>query len=171
LNDLESFLDYRNDPDVSRYQGWLANLSAEQAKEFIELQSKRILGITDKWVQIALEEKNTGKHIGDCAIYLKKDYQAEFGITLSQPYQGKGFAMEAVSALFEVAFSQLEVHRITGIVDVDNVASINLMDALGLRREGHHLQSFYDVDTKQWRDEYLYAILKTEWINRNSLNP
>jgi RimJ/RimL family protein N-acetyltransferase len=167
LDDLGSFLEYRNDPEISRYQGWLSSLSEEQARKFIQDQSKLDLGIVGQWIQIAIEEKVTGKHIGDCAINLKEDYQAEFGITLSQTHQGKGHAREAVSKLFEVVFTKLDVHRMIGIVDVDNKTSIKLLENLGMRREGHHLQSFYDVETKEWRDEYLYALLKSEWITRN----
>jgi RimJ/RimL family protein N-acetyltransferase len=167
IDDLGSFLKYRNDPEISRYQGWLSKISEEKGRKFIQDQTGLDLGLAGQWVQIALEEKVTGKHIGDCALNQKDDNQAEYGVTISKEYQRKGYALEAVRILFEVAFTKLDMHRIIGIVDVDNFPSIKLQEALGMRREGHHMQSFYDVETKQWRDEYLYAILKSEWINRS----
>src|SRR5205807_8892992 len=92
--------------------------------------------------------------------------QAEIGYTLSRPYQGRGIASEAISRLLEYAFVTLDLHRVIAITDCENTASIALLERLGLRREGHFLQNVWFKG--KWGDEYLYAILKEEWLRKQN---
>lgn len=166
-DDLEAFLAYRNDPQVARYQSWESANEAD-AREFIQEQKTMPLGVPGEWFQIAIEEKESGALVGDCAIHVNKDdeRQAEIGYTLARRYQGQGFAREAISCLLTYAFLALDLHRIVASTDCENTASIALLERLGLRREGHFIQSTWFKG--QWADEYLYAILKEEWLLRHS---
>ena len=44
-------------------------------------------------------------------------------------------------------------------------ASAALMERVGMRREGHQVESFWSKD--EWTDELLYAILAREWRARD----
>lgn len=90
--------------------------------------------------------------------------QGEIGFTLARRHQGKGFAFEAVSAFLEYAFTKLGLHRVVAITDCENAASIRLLERLEMRREGHFLQSIQNKG--EWRDEFQYAILCGEWIQK-----
>lgn len=119
-------------------------------------------GPANQWAKMGLELKSEKKLIGDISLKPEGDVRVvEFGISLSRGYQGKGFATEALAAIFDPLFAEKQVHRITALMDVDNSAIIALMDRLGFRREGHYLQSFFD--NGEWRDEYFYALLKEDW--------
>ena len=42
-NDLESFLAYRNDPEVAKYQGWGIPYPHEKAEKFISSMKEKML--------------------------------------------------------------------------------------------------------------------------------
>jgi RimJ/RimL family protein N-acetyltransferase len=160
-SDIESFIAYHNDPEIIRYQSWDA-FSEKEAIDFIQEQKTLQSFTAGGWFQIAIELKEDNQHIGDCAVNVKEDnQQAEIGFTISRTHQGQGYAFEAVSNLFDYLFINLNLHRVIGIADCENLPSIALLKKLGMRQEGHFIQSYYS-DGK-WSDEYLFAILRDEW--------
>lgn len=167
--DLLAFMAYRNDPEVARYQSW-EGISEIEARAFIQEQKEVLPGIPGQGFQIAIELKETGVLIGDCYFTINEldDRQAEIGFTLSRAYQGRGFATEAVSCFLNYAFLTFDLHRIIAITDCENAASIALLERLGMRREGHFLQNIWFKG--KWGDEYLYAILKEEWLRKSYTN-
>jgi RimJ/RimL family protein N-acetyltransferase len=168
-SDLPLFIAYRNDPEVARYQSW-EGISEPEARAFIQEQKKIQPGVPGQRFQIALELKATGVLIGDCYFTINQldKRQAEIGFTLSRAYQGQGFATEAVSCFLNYAFLTFNLHRIIAITDCDNAASVALLERLGMRREGHFLQNVWFKG--RWGDEYLYAILKEEWLRNCDTN-
>jgi RimJ/RimL family protein N-acetyltransferase len=168
-SDLTLFMAYRNDPEVARYQGW-EEISEPEARAFIQEQKEVQPGVPGQWFQIAVELKETGMLVGDCALKIEEhdEHQAEIGYTLSRAYQGRGIASEAVSCVLEYAFVTLGLHRVIAITDCENVASVALLERLGLRREGHFRQNVWFKG--KWGDEYLYAMLQEEWLNIRSTN-
>ena len=162
LKDLDTFLEYRNDPSVAKYQSWEPKLKREQVSAFIfELQNQKI-GEPGKWNQIVWILKENMVHIGDCALKVQEDnMQAELGFTLSGNYQGKGYAREATNALIIYAFKNLNLHRIFSITDCKNTSAIKLLKSLGMRQEGHFIENIFFKGA--WGDEFLFAILKKEW--------
>ncbi|MCJ7623131.1 MAG: GNAT family N-acetyltransferase [Anaerolineaceae bacterium] len=166
LGDIPAFLAYRNDPLVARYQTW-ENISAAEAQAFIREQQTIQPGQPGEWFQFAIEHKEDQAMIGDCGLKTLADdaRQAEIGFTLSRDCQGQGYATEAVTRLLDYAFSVLNFHRVVGITDVRNHPSIALLEKAGFRREGHFIQNIWFKGA--WGDEYLYAILGEEWLNRD----
>ncbi len=160
--DLHLFIAYRNDPTVARYQSW-EGISEVEARAFLQEQKEIQPGLPGQWSQIAIELKETGMLIGDCALKIEEHdpRQAEIGYTLSRAYQGRGMAAEAVTRLLEYTFESLGLHRVIAIVDCENAASVALLERLGLRREGHFHQNVWFKG--KWADEYLYAMLQEEW--------
>lgn len=109
-------------------------MSIEQAGEFIQEQQDKEFGKAGEWVQYGIENKLTGKIIGDCAIKLDQyDTRiAETGITISHLDQRKGCAKEVLSIL-NFLFTFKNIHRVVEIVDAENIASINLLKSVGFR--------------------------------------
>ena len=166
--DLSYFLEYRNDPEVARYQGW-ESISEGRALATIEENQRIEPGVPGLWFQFAIELKETGHLVGDCGlcVLVQDARQAQLGITLARPYQGRGLAAEAVSAVLDYAFINLDLHRVVATLDVENVRSAALMERVGLRREGHFVKNAWFKG--HWADEYLYAVLQAEWLPRRGL--
>jgi RimJ/RimL family protein N-acetyltransferase len=165
--DLGPFTAWRNDPEVARYQGW-ESCSPDAAEEFLQDQLSRELFTPGRWSQIAITLKENGEPIGDCAVKIHEGdpRQATIGITLSRKFQGQGFASEALTALFSFLFAELNLHRIQADTDPRNLSCCRLFERLGMRREAHHRESLWFKGS--WVDEYLYAILRSEWLRQPS---
>lgn len=164
-SDLASFLAYRNDPEVARYQSW-DSCTEQEALEFIQGMESLQPGVPGEWFQFAVELKETGGLAGDCAMKVDEEerYRAEIGYTLSREHQGKGYASEAVACLLDYALRDLGLHRVVAITDQENRASVALLERLGLRREGSFVQNAWFKG--RWTSEYLYAILEEEWTGK-----
>jgi RimJ/RimL family protein N-acetyltransferase len=163
--DLAAFVEYRNDPEVARYQSW-DSISPPHAQSFIQEQKKIEPGIPGQWFQFAVEHKATGELAGDCGLCVTvlDARQAQLGVTFARAHQRQGLATEAVTAVLDFAFINLDLHRVVAIVDAENTASARLMERAGLRREGHFLKNTWFKE--HWSDEYLYAVLQAEWLTR-----
>lgn len=161
--DIQPFSAYRSDPEVARYQAWAAPFSQAQARQFVTEMRAKTPGQAGQWYQLALQLKEGGQMIGDCAFHLAEDgRQAEIGLTLARDYQGQGYAREAITCLLEYLFASLKVHRVFANVDPANVASMRVLSKLGFRCEGRFRQSLWLKD--EWVDEEWYALLQEEWL-------
>ena len=165
--DLEDFYEYRSNPEVTKYQGFDV-FSIEQAKAFIRSQKDNVFGNAGEWVQYGIENRKTGKLIGDCAIKLDGNDKrmGEIGITVSPAEQNKGYAQEVLKAILRFLFSLEDFHRVTETVDAENVASIQLLKSVGFRKEGHFIENIFFKG--KWGSEYQYAMLKKDWQFYNS---
>ena len=95
----------------------------------------------------------------------------ELGYIFNPKFYGNGYATESCKAVLQFAFDGLGTHRVIAKCNPDNVRSWQLMERLGMRREGLGLKSVTHTKTGEadpvWWDEYQYAILAEEWSRFN----
>ena len=84
-----------------------------------------------------LKEKPT-QLIGTVCLYQVSNLysHAEIGYKFSSRFHHKGYASEAVEKLIDIAFMELNLHRISAHVQEENLPSINLLENLGFEKEG-----------------------------------
>ncbi len=166
-SDLEDFIFYRSNPEVTKYQSF-EPMTINSANNFIQSQQNKSFGKPGEWVQYAIENKETKKLIGDCAIKLEEtDIRiAEVGITISHTEQKKGYAKETLKSILTFLFSIDDFHRVVEIVDTENEASIKLLESIGFRKEGHFIENIFFKG--KWGSEFLYAMLKKDWVKLNN---
>src|SRR4029453_16796902 len=101
VDDLKTFVAYRTDPEVARYQSWDHTYSMADAESFLSSQRELVFGQPGEWLQLAIVDRATGAGWGDCTLRVAPDppATAEVGITLAQASQGKGVATEALTAV------------------------------------------------------------------------
>src|SRR5215213_2400533 len=162
-SDLEDFFEYRSDPRVCEFQGYEPITREDAEKFFGELKDAQP-GKPGECVRLGIELKSKNKLIGDIALKSESNEPriVEGGVSLSNQYQGNGYAKEALTAVFDFLFNEAAIHRITGIVDVENPGVIRLLETLKFRREAEFKQSFWDASKNEWRDEFLYAMLASD---------
>jgi RimJ/RimL family protein N-acetyltransferase len=165
LPDLSEFHVYRSNPEVTKHQGFDV-MTKEQAEDFIKYNKLKTFGKAGEWVQYGIENRETKKLIGDCAIKLDQNDTriAEIGITISHLEQQKGYAKEALLGILTFLFETKEIHRVAEIVDAENIASINLLKSLGFKQEGHFIENIFF--NGKWGSEFQYAMLRREWYDR-----
>ena len=166
-SDLEDFYQYRSKPEIAKYQGF-DPFSREQAGNFISVQKEKVFGTPGEWMQFGIEVSEIGKLVGDCAIHLRKENPliAEMGITISDLYQRRGYAKEAMSGLMNFLFGKKKIHRIVETVDAENDASIHLLKSLSFRQEAHFINSIFFKG--KWGSEFQFAMLQNEWSERET---
>jgi RimJ/RimL family protein N-acetyltransferase len=164
MKDLPVFVAYRSDPDVARYQSWQAPYPRASGERMIRGLLREHPDTPGQWFQFAIELRATGDLIGDCAsgTDLEDSRQAEIGFTLRPEFQGQGYATEAAGALLGYLFGARAKHRVTARCDPRNAASIAVLGRLGMRREGHLLESTWA--NGEWTDDVLFAMLEREWL-------
>ena len=164
LGDLEVFVGYRQDPQVSRFQSWDIDFSKEQALELIQSQAGVEFPALGDWLQLGIKEISTGKLLGDLALHaLEQQHRYEIGFTLDTAHQSKGFAKEAAAKLLEFLFNEKHALSVEASTDRRNIASINLLKSLG----------FTEVPSRSWDEEFkgetvtvdVFELHRTEVLN------
>lgn len=119
------------------------------------------INIANTWYQFVIINTKQSKIIGDIGIHFIDDEQVEIGCTLAKGHHSMGYATEALKAVIDHLFNQLNKHRITASLDPNNTSSIALIERLGFRKEAHFKESL--LLNGEWVDDVVYAILKKEW--------
>ena len=160
--DAATLAAYRSDPEVARHQSWHAPFPVEAAERFIASLEQDHPDTPGEWFQLALVELSTGEHVGDVGLHTDEDGRtATVGITLARSAQGRGLATEALTLLLDYLFVERGKHRVMADCDPRNEPVVALLERVGMRREAHHLASYWDGST--WTDEFVYAVLSEEW--------
>lgn len=133
--DAKAIFDYRSNPQISKFQTWKPK-ELKDVYEFICEKISKVPNIPDTWYQLGIIIKKTDEFIGDIGIHFcnEDNVQVEIGYTLSEKYQGKGFATEAIKAVIDYLFSVLNKHRITASADPRNIKSVALLERIGMRK-------------------------------------
>jgi aminoglycoside 6'-N-acetyltransferase len=136
MGDLETFLAYRQDPEVARYQSWEPSYSREQAADLIQSQAEIEFPQADQWLQLGLHLVSSGKLVGDLALHaLDEKNVFEIGFTIARQHQGFGYAKEAASKLLEYLFREASASKVFATCDRRNQPSINLLRKLGFQQQ------------------------------------
>jgi aminoglycoside 6'-N-acetyltransferase len=158
--DAPAFAAYRSDPDVARYQSWDAPVSTRDASRQVAL-----FAAADEhapgWFQYAVELRAGGVLIGDVGVGRHENgMQADLGFTLAVPYQGRGYATEAVRCVLDRLFRN-GIRRVSAECDARNLASARLLERLGFRHEG--LRTEHTWIKGEWTDDLLFGLLARDW--------
>jgi RimJ/RimL family protein N-acetyltransferase len=166
VDDLETFVAYRSDPEVARYQSWDRTYSMADAESFLSSQREVEFGQPGEWLQLAIVDRETGTVCGDCAVRVVTDQPAtaEVGVTVAPANQGKGLATEALTAVVTELFEQRGMHRVFAQADERNIPVRGLLERLGFRCEARLVEA--DWFKGEWSTLRLYAMLDREWRAR-----
>lgn len=156
---------YRSDKSTSQYQGWVPE-TLEDTIDFIQNKICAMMNRPGTWFQMVIINQENDAIIGDIGIHFtdEENKQAELGCTLDKKYQGKGYATEAMRAVINLLFNELNKHRISASIDPRNTESIKLVERLGFRLEEHFRESL--LINGVWVDDLVYCILRIEWVER-----
>lgn len=133
-DDAEAISAYRRDPEVQRFQGW-DRTDANGIRDEIERMLRRSPGEPGGWVQFSVEERETGRLIGDVGMSPAEGEPGviKIGYTVAPAYQNRGYGTEAVRALVDYAFDTLGADVVRMYADADNIASVRLAEKVGMK--------------------------------------
>jgi [ribosomal protein S5]-alanine N-acetyltransferase len=160
--DMDDVHAYARDSEVVRHLDWGPNTEANTA-EFLATARAARDTVPRTTYHLAIVVESGERLIGGCRIEVRNaaNGAGDLGYVLARKSWGHGYATEAGQALLTFGFERLGLHRIWATCDVENRASVRVLEKLGMQREGHLRQNVRRKGA--WRDSYLYAILEPEW--------
>ena len=87
----------------------------------------------------AVIERASGALIGDAGLYRTPTGEVELGYTLGAEWWGRGYATEAAACWLATAFDQLGITEVVALAEPANVASLHVLEKLGMRRAGERI--------------------------------
>lgn len=164
LDDIDAVHSWMSDPEVARYQLYEPRTREVVAEKVAETVGATRLASVNDFVQpvIVLD----GEVIGSIyfTIASVENLTGEIGWALRREFWGHGYAAEAASAMLDVAFRDVGLHRVFAELDPRNAASVALCLRLGMRHEATFLEHM--MFKGAWADTGIYAILDHEWKAR-----
>ncbi len=165
---------YASDPEVTRYLPWRPHRDLGETQTFLSLLLDSVgKGGTCAWV---IESRKDHKLMGLATMSLasaregdllsaeeerRQYYKVLIAYHLARSEWGQGYATEAARALVGWALGQPQILRIWTVVDVDNAASVRVLEKLGMVREGLLKRwSIHPNVNSEPRDFYCYALVK-----------
>ena len=132
--DAETIARYRSDPIVGRYQGW-GQTDAATVRAQVEEMATRAPGEPGGWVQFTVEERESGRIVGDVGLSPADDEPGviKIGYTIDPAFQGLGYATEAIRALVGYAFETLGAEVVRAHASAENAPSIRVAEKIGMR--------------------------------------
>jgi RimJ/RimL family protein N-acetyltransferase len=111
--------------------------------------------------ELAVEETASGRVIGACDLSLIERNVVDLGYMLGLPDWGKGYATEIAHALIDAAYGELRVDRVISTVDVNNRASIHVLEKVGMRWEAVFRK--HRRAKNRWWDCHLFVLPREVW--------
>lgn len=125
--------------------------------------------------EVSYEEEPIGLVYVTAAPAQNAAQEANVGIIISECYQRKGFAREAVELALKWAFEDLKFHRIQAAFmnNAQKDRAMRLFVGQGFAHEGTRRRSVFQPErggvVGVWKDVTYLAMLDTEWTLRNVL--
>lgn len=144
LDDLETIYQLRSNPELMKYIPRPLIKDFEEAKAHFETIEEKIeANVGINW-GIALKE-TPQKVFGIIGHYRisPENHRSEIGYMLLSEFSGKGFASEAIDAVLNYGFQELNFHSIEAVIDPNNVASEKVLIKCGFVKEAHILENEY----------------------------
>ena len=161
MRDAQDIYDYSCDKEVARHVLWDAHRSVADSRAYLRFIIRQYReGMPSSYGMVL---KETNRVIGTIGfMWMNQDNSTvEVGYSLARAYWNQGLMTEALSALIDMAFTKLNLHRIEAQHETSNPASGHVMAKCGMQKEGtlrgriFNKGKFVDVD--------LYAILREDW--------
>ncbi|RJG07963.1 N-acetyltransferase [Noviherbaspirillum cavernae] len=160
-SDVDELFRLNSDADWMRWSGNDPLTERSQVDHILEWYAA--LMTTGTGLRWGLERKHDGRLIGTCGFFAwNKFWQSCLtGYEIAQDCCAQGYMREALTAIFDYGFEDLQLHRVQAEPHPDNTASIGLATRLGFRFEGvHREQAFW---SGRFHDLHCYSLLKQEW--------
>jgi ribosomal-protein-alanine N-acetyltransferase len=161
MDDATDYFDFASDPQVSVFTTWDTHQTIAESQDFIH----KVLGKyeTKSAYHWGIIDKSTGKLIGRTGfIRWDADHQKT---EISSRYWNQGVITEATKNIIKYGFEKLDLNRIEGRCNHNNVGSGRVMEKLGMKFEGT-LREQMKIKG-EFVDQRMYAILNKDFSMSN----
>jgi [ribosomal protein S5]-alanine N-acetyltransferase len=159
-SDFQAVHAYSCDPRVTRFL-FFGPRDEDSTAEYLEeiLASQREQPRTR--FELGVEELASGQLIGACDLSLIESNVVDLGYMLAAAQWGQGYATEIALKLIDAAFLELRAHRVISTVDINNAASIRVLEKIGMRWEAVYRR--HRRAKNRWWDCHLFTLPREVW--------
>ena len=160
LSDFDAVYGFSSDSRVTRYL-FFGPRDEHATRDYLEglLASQRERPRTR--FELAVEEVASGSVIGACDLSYIERRVVDLGYMLGVESWGQGYATEIARALIDAAFFDLRADRVISTVDVNNSASIRVLEKIGMRWEAVYRR--HRRAKNRWWDCHLFVMPREVW--------
>lgn len=90
--------------------------------------------------------------------FIKEHHRSEIGYTLHPDFWGQGLMHEAMEAVINYGFQNLNLHSVEANVNPNNQSSIRLLEKSGFVKEAHFKENYYFRG--RFLDSAIYSLLR-----------
>ncbi|HEY69756.1 MAG TPA: GNAT family N-acetyltransferase [Anaerolineae bacterium] len=160
--DLDRFVEWFNDPEVTHHLMRFLPMSMQAEKDWYEKLQEQ----PEESRPLALDAREGDQwiHIGSCGLHDIdwRSRKAELGIAIGDKrYWDRGYGSDAVQTLLRHGFETLNFHRVYLYVFEDNERAIKVYLSQGFQEEGRLRDHSYRKG--DYRDMIIMGILRREW--------
>lgn len=158
MEDFDALYELYQDPAITRFMPGMDEDKEEERRQ-MELYIHNMYAFYGYGLWSIIEKK-TGRLIGRAGLengHLKGRNVIELGYMLGTPYQGKGFAYEAVRAIISYAFEVVGVKKLYVVISRNNLRSLRLVRKLGFREQESEAGDICTFCLAQGEEKLLYT--------------
>ncbi len=167
--DCDAVARYHTLPSVQRYVERPTRYADDVAAAVGVMRNQTELHRPGDILALAMVRKGDAALIGQVSLKWSDATasQGEVRFIIDPAFSGQGYLTEALTALFDLAFTHFRVHRLMVRCDGRSHHSIKLMQKLGMRLEAHYRE--HALFQGEWDEELHFALLDREWQRGNSV--
>jgi RimJ/RimL family protein N-acetyltransferase len=136
MDDADLMLAVWNEPTFVRYVGDRGIRTLDEARSALAAGPLKLYDDYG-YGPYRMTAREGGAAMGTCGLFRRENLDdPDIGFALLPEYWGKGYALEAATAVVTHARDAMRLERLTAIVSPENRSSIKLIEKLGLSREG-----------------------------------
>lgn len=132
--DASWFYELNNDPEVIKYTGDPPFENVQHTEKFLKEYGQYKKYGYGRW---AVLSKSTTEALGWCGLrFVETMKETDLGFRFFRKHWGQGYATEAARACLKYGFEQLQLERIIGRAMELNIASIKVLEKIGMQFVG-----------------------------------
>jgi len=165
IDDLESIHRLHSVPEVDEYNTLGIPRTIKDTKIIIDswIIARFLTPRKSFTWKVCLKDSNQFIGLAGFSLSNDKFKLGEIYYKLHPDYWGKGYATEIAKRLVKTGFEDFNLHKVEAGVATENIKSIRVLEKIGMTREG--LRRKILPIRGEWKDNYHYAIVKTDEIN------
>lgn len=158
--DVDALFRIFADEKVMRYWSTPPWTSPEPARAMI---ANDLAQTSCDHLRLGIELAQDEHLLGTCTLFCINATcrRAEIGYALGSFAWGQGYISEALKALLDYGFQQLNLNRVEADIDPRNEASARALKRLGFTKEGYLRERW--IVGQEISDSALYGLLQSEW--------
>jgi RimJ/RimL family protein N-acetyltransferase len=162
--DWKDFLEIEQSPEQHKYNFETYNPRSKEEiiKYIIELSEQNYNDLKLPFL-LAIRMIENSQLIGFIGFKngsMTKQGQIEVYYSLYKSFWNKGFGTEALNGIIKFGFDIIKLHKIFAGCDIDNFASMKIMEKAGMRFESRWRKD--RIRNEQWTDGLGFAILEED---------